>query len=134
MATIEQRLQKLEKALITTVKYGHVATSPGGGILSVAQLSLGQGSATIIQQITVYSQSLTPGSVGATSVSEQTFTVNGLALNDKVFVNSPAPTAGVALASARVSAINTIAISWVNPTASPHTPPTGTYLIVAIRS
>jgi hypothetical protein len=134
MATFDQRINKLEKDIISTVKYGHVATSPGGGILSVAQLSVGQGTATVLRQIATYSVTLAPGSVAATSVSEQAFTVNGLALNDKVFVNSPAPTAGVALASARVSAANTIAISWVNPTAGAHTPPTGTYLIVAIRS
>ncbi len=90
-------------------------------------------SGTNIREIRRYSQSLTPVSVGAAVAAEQTFTVTGLAVGDIVVVN-PAPTGNAtALCSARVSATNTLALTYVNPTAGGLVPGAGTYTILAYR-
>lgn len=87
-------------------------------------------SGTAITQQTVYTPSLTPASVSAGAPAEQTFTVTGLATTDTVTVNAP----GAAVFNARVSAANTLAITFMPPAAGSYTPPAGTYRIVAIRS
>jgi len=76
---------------------------------------------------------LTPASVATITTAEQTFTVPTLAVGDLVFVNSPSLVAGVAVANARVSAANTLAITFVNPTAGSVTPASGSYTILVIR-
>lgn len=133
MATIEQRLKALEQAVKTGVAYSHVGGGAGGRIINAAQLVVGQSSAVVIQQISVYSLTATPALQGPNTTSEQLFTVNGLALNDKIYVNGPAPTAAIIVA-ARVSATNQIALTFVNPTGLNQTAASGTYKIVAIRS
>lgn len=89
---------------------------------------------TTITKITVYTPSLTPASVTAATTAEQTFTVTGLATTDKVVVNGPAPTAGTGIVGARVSAANTLAITFVNATAGALTPAAGTYSVTAFRN
>ena len=89
-------------------------------------------SGTAITQQTVYTPTLTPAAVAAAGFSEQTFTVTGLATTDTVIVNGPAATASSALVSFRVSAANTLALTWFCQSAL--TPAAGTYRIVAIRS
>lgn len=79
---------------------------------------------------TTYTPSLTPASVSAGAPAEQTFTVTGLATTDTVTVNAP----GAAVFNARVSAANTLAVTFMPPAAGSYTPPAGTYRIVAIRS
>ena len=97
-------------------------------------LTLGA-SGTKLTQETVYSQTITPASVASLTSAEQTFTVTGLATNDKVFINTGlAPTAGTGVSSVRVSATNTLAVTFFNNTAGPLTPSAGTWQIVAIRS
>ena len=58
-----------------------------------------------------------PASVATITTAEQTFTVPGLLPGDFVFVNKPSNTTGLGVCNARVSAANTLAISFVNPTA-----------------
>jgi hypothetical protein len=82
-------------------------------------------------QITRITQTLTPTSVGAASTSEQTFTVVGLLVGDDVSVSPPA--AASYLANARVSAANTLAIQFINPTAGTVTPIAGAYNITVFR-
>jgi hypothetical protein len=89
---------------------------------------------TLITQTKVYTPSITPASVAAATVAEQTFTVAGLTTADKVVVNPPAITNATGIAGARVSAADTLAIRFVNPTAGALTPDAGTYTIIAIRS
>jgi len=72
--------------------------------------------------------SLTPAAVATITTAEQTFTVPGVRPNDIVFVNPPSLVAGVSIATARVSANDTVAITFVNPTAASVTPASGTYL------
>ncbi len=92
------------------------------------------GGGTAVTKIAVYTATLTPTSVAAATTAEQTFTVNGLTTTDKVIVNGPTPTAGTGIVNARVSAANTLAITFINTTEAAATPATGTYTIIAIRS
>lgn len=91
------------------------------------------GLGTPITQIRVYSQTITPASVAAATTAQQTFTVTGLATTDTVIVNGPAPTAGTGIVNAFVSAANTLAVTFVNPTAGALVPVSGTYVITAFR-
>lgn len=58
-----------------------------------------------------------PASVATITTAEQTVTVPGAKVGDMVFTNKPSLTAGLGLAGSRVSAANTVAITFVNPTA-----------------
>ena len=116
---------------------GNVTGNVTGAITATtvaATTSATVGSGTAITKIVVYSQTVTPASVAAITVAEQTFTVTGLTTADKVFVNPAATGNSTGLAGVRVSAANTLAVSFVNPTAGALTPGAGTWAIVAIRS
>lgn len=99
-----------------------------------ATTSVTVGAGTPITKIVAYSQALTPASVAAATVAEQTFTVTGLATTDKVVVNPAATGNATGIAGARVSAADTLAIAFVNPTAGALVPGAGTYNILAFRS
>ena len=75
----------------------------------------------IVKQ-SVISVTLSPASVAANTSAEQTFTVNGLQVGDHVSVNKPTAQAGLGVVGARVSAENTLAITFGNFTASPIVP------------
>lgn len=90
--------------------------------------------ATPINGIVIYAPSLTPVAVATIVVAEQTFTVTGLTTADKVIVIPPAIATAVGLAGARVSAADTLAVRFVNPTAGSLTPTAGVYTVIAIRS
>lgn len=92
------------------------------------------GGGTTITGIVVYSQTITPAEVAAITAAEQTFTVTGLTTDDKVIINPAATGNSTLVGAARVSATNTIAIQFVNPTAGALTPGAGTYKVIAIRS
>lgn len=96
--------------------------------------ALGIGGGTEITKIAVYSQTITPASVGAATVAEQTFTVTGLTTADKVIVNAAAISNATGIAGVRVSAADTLAVRFTNPTAGALTPTAGTWQIIAIRS
>lgn len=105
------------------------------GIAATDNLTIGAtGTATPVTQIRVYSQTITPASVAAATVAEQTFTVTGLTTADKVFVNHAVTGNATGVAGVRVSATNTLAVSYVNPTAGALVPGAGTYQIMALRS
>jgi len=90
---------------------------------------------TVITQIRVYAPTLTPTETSAAiQTAEQTFTVNGLATSDKVFVNGPAPTSLCPAVTFRVSAENTLSIGFSVLTAVACTPAAGVYNIVAVRN
>jgi hypothetical protein len=77
--------------------------------------------------VQVFTAALTPASVAANTTAEQTFTVPGLALGTasgtpNVVVNKPSIQAGLTVAGARVSALNTLAINFANDTATAITP------------
>lgn len=91
---------------------------------------------TAITNIAVYTPSINPASVAAATCAEQTFTVAGLTTADKVIVNGPANVAstGIGIVNARVSAADTLALTFVNPTAGALDAAAGTYSVIAIRS
>jgi hypothetical protein len=107
-----------------------VVGQAGGG---ASGLTLGP-SGTLLTQARVYAPVLTPSAVGGASTSEQSFTVTGLSATDKVVVNGPSPTAGCVPVHARVSATDTLRVTFANVTAGSLTPAAGTYLVLAIRS
>lgn len=100
----------------------------------LAPTSVTVGAGTPITKIVVYSQSLDVASVAINTTAEQTFTVTGLTTADKVFVNKPSLTAGLGVVNARVSAANTLALTFVNATGAAIDPAAETYTIVALRS
>lgn len=65
---------------------------------------------------------LTPASVAANTTAEQCFTVTDAQVGDLVFVNKPTAQAGLGIAGARVSALNTVCITFLNATAAPIVP------------
>jgi hypothetical protein len=77
--------------------------------------------------------SLTPVEVATITSAEQNFTVAGLKVGDMVQVNPPGLTAGASLSGARVSAANTLTLTFVNPTAGNVTPLAGVYTIQVFR-
>lgn len=84
-------------------------------------------------QVRVLQASLTPASVGAATIAEQTFTLNGVQVGDLVDFNGPAITAGVSPVAVRVSANNQVAIAFSNPTAGALTPAAGVYRFEVVR-
>jgi hypothetical protein len=114
---------------------------PGSFSIQTAPASTGPWTPSPTQRYTgetdpesTYRATLTPASVAANTSAEQTFSVPGLVVGDVVGVNPPSLQAGLAIAHARVSATDTLAIAWINATAGPLTPPSGTYLVAAVRS
>ena len=84
-------------------------------------------------KVRTFELELAPSLVGATTTSEQSFIVPGLAVNDIVYVNKPSHDAGLGIVGCRVSAADTLRLTFMNTTGGGLTPATETYLIVAIR-
>ena len=76
---------------------------------------------------------LDPVSVAANTVVRQTFIVAGLTTSDIVAVNPPALTAGLEILNARVTATNTLQITFWNTTGAPIDDTANPYLILAVR-
>lgn len=91
------------------------------------------GGSSTITALGRISQSLTPVSVATITCAEQAFTVPGVAVGDAVTITPPGITAGVAPVCARVSAANTLQITFCNPTAGPLVPAAGVYQIQITR-
>lgn len=82
----------------------------------------------------VITVTIDPASVATITTAEQTFTVPGLKVGDFVFVNKPSNTTGVGVCNARVSAANTLAVSFVNPTAGGVDAASESWLVFWVRS
>lgn len=91
-------------------------------------------SGSTITQIRVYTATLDPASIAAATSAEQTFTVTGLTTADRVLVSKPTATAGVGIVNARVSAADTLALTFMNATAGAIDPASESYTIIAFRS
>ena len=89
---------------------------------TVTSITFQGGPGNPIKDIYHLTATLSPASVAANNTAEQTFTVTGLAVGDVVFVNKPTSQAGLGIAGVRVSAANTLAITFINATASPIVP------------
>jgi hypothetical protein len=82
----------------------------------------------------IITQALSPAIVAANTTAEQTFTVPGLKLGDFVSVIKPTLQAGLGIVNARVSAANTLAITFGNWSAGGLTPTAAeSYLISYMR-
>lgn len=104
------------------------------GLAATTSLTVGGG--TAVTKLVVYAAVLTPSAVAANTTAEQTFTVTGLTTADTIIgVNKPTAQAGLGIAGVRVSAADTLAITFVNATAGSLTPTASqTYSVVALRS
>lgn len=81
-----------------------------------------------------YDVTISPAQVAANTTAEQTFTVTGLTTQDIVNVNKPTAQAGLGIAGFRVTAANTLGITFVNATAAPITPTASeTYKVLATK-
>ena len=100
-----------------------------------ATVTVGSSSPTTITNIRVYQSIFDPAPVPAASTAELSFTVSGLRISDNVSVSKPSHTAGCIIGGARVSADDTLAITFGNVQAAlACDPPSETYTVVAIRS
>ncbi len=78
---------------------------------------------------------VTAASVATIVVVEQTFTVPGVEADDVIVsAQSPANSTATGIAGVRVSAVNTIAIRYVNPTAGSLTPTAGDWVFGLVRA
>lgn len=97
-----------------------------------AALGIGSGG-TDFSLVKVYTSTINPASVAAATSAEQTFTVTGLLVGDVPVVVKPTATAGVGLVNARVSATDTLAITFMNATAGALDPASESYTILVFR-
>lgn len=83
----------------------------------------------------ILTSNMTPAAVSATTSSEQAFTVPGLQVGDQVSALQfqGAWTVLVDIVNLRVSAANTLSVSFQNSTGGSVTPPAGTYLLEVNR-
>lgn len=86
-------------------------------------------------KIGTFAITITPAAVATVSAPVQNFAATGIGLlaTDAIVVTPPSATAGVAQASAWVSAADQLSLQFVNPTAGSLTPPAGTYLVTVFR-
>lgn len=84
--------------------------------------------------VRIYTATIDPASVAANTTAEQTFTVTGLTTSDVVFVNKPTATAGLGIVNARVTAANTLGITFSNNTGSPIDAASESYKVFAFRA
>ena len=84
-------------------------------------------SSTAITQSTVFSPSITPTAVAATSCSDQTVAVTGLLTTDMLSQIAPPAALGNVSMSGYASAANTLTLHFCNPSAASVTPPAGVY-------
>lgn len=96
------------------------STNPGPSTTTTGNSGGGTGN---IALDVVMQATLSPAAVAANTSAEQTFTVTGLAVGDVVgTINKPTAQAGIGVVGCRVSAANTLAITFANFTAGSITP------------
>lgn len=85
-----------------------------------------------IQYSMILNVTLSPASVANATAAEQTFTVTGLQTGDFINVSKPTTQAGLGIVNSRVSAANTLAITFMNTTAATITPTASEVYQVAV--
>lgn len=100
---------------------------------TIPTVALGHGGSDLVK-VVVYSPTLTPVTVSAASIVEQTFTVTGLSTADKIFVNAQAVSNNVAAINWHVTATDTLVGAFCNVAGILDIPASAIYRIVAIRS
>ena len=89
---------------------------------------------TPVYNLKEYSQTITPVGVATVSVADQTFTVTGLLTTDRILAINTENGTPCGIVGMRVSAADTLAIKFVNPTGATATPSAGTFKIIVIRT
>jgi hypothetical protein len=74
-----------------------------------------------------------PAAVATITTAEQTVTVPGVKVGDFVIAVKPSITTGVTIGNVRVSAADTVAIQFVNPTAGSVNPASETWTFLVFR-
>ncbi len=77
----------------------------------------------------IYSQALATSAIAATTSAEVTTTVTGLLVSSSAMVNKPTCTPGLIVSNVRVSAADTLAVSYTNLTTTSINVPSETYTI-----
>ncbi len=85
-----------------------------------------------IQYSVILNVTLSPTSVANATSAEQTFTVTGLQTTDFVNVTKPTAQAGLGIVNSRVSAANTLALTFMNTTAATITPTASEVYVIAV--
>jgi hypothetical protein len=105
------------------------SVSNTGAVAAAGGLSVGGG--TSLSSMTLLTVSLTPVSVAAASSAEQALGFTGVAASDNcAMVNHPAQSNAAAPVSIRVTGANTIAVTYINPSAGAVVPPSGSYTLL----
>jgi hypothetical protein len=86
-----------------------------------------------ISRMVAVAVTFNPASVATVTTAEQTTTVIGLKPGDFVVCQKPTNTAGVGVVNARVSAVDTLAVTFVNPTAGGVDAASETWQFLVIR-
>lgn len=88
-----------------------------------------------VQKLGLFLLALTPAAVAANTTAEQAFSATGIGLlvTDNVDVSKPSFQAGLGIVNVRVSAVDTLAITYINATASLITPAAETYQVAVMR-
>lgn len=89
---------------------------------STSQFGVPQSPFGNLSQLGLLQVVVVPVAVAANTTAEQTFTVTGLQLSDIVFVTKPSAQAGLSIATSRVSALNTLAVTYSNSSGFSVTP------------
>jgi hypothetical protein len=86
-------------------------------------------------QVIVFQVNLAPASVATIVCAEQALTITGILASDVVAyaANQVAMATAISATVGHVSAANTIALAYCNPTAGPLVPTPGTYFVVVLR-
>ena len=74
-----------------------------------------------------------PSAVSSATSAEQTVTVAGLKVGDICLLVKPTATAGVGIVNVRVSAADTLAVTFMNATAGSVNPASETYTMLVFR-
>lgn len=106
-------------------------TNPGPAVSGSGPTTIAFGNVALEALLTI---TISPALVAANTSAEQTFTVNGLQVGDFVEINKPSAQAGLGIGNTRVSAANTLAITFINSSAVGVTPtPNEVYQLCVTR-
>ncbi len=107
----------------------------GGNLLNAQRGAVGDSGVPVKTQVVVFQVSLTPASVATIVAVEQALTVTGVLASDVLVsaTNTVAMATATGAIAGHVSAANTIALAFVNPTAGALVPTPGTYNVIVLR-
>lgn len=101
--------------------------------LSVDKTGVAIGSGTALTKILKGTVTIDPASIGATTVSSQTFTLTGAVVGDSLRLNPPALTAGLVVCQYYVSGADQITVVFYNTTGAPIDQASGTWTYALMR-